>query len=65
MRKLIRTLQPVPIYAEHSLSSKKIRETTEDEYLPYKRVKLREKTRWYEIKLENDKLGYIKKDKTN
>lgn len=64
MSKLIRTLQPVPIYTEHSLHSRKIRETTKDEYIPYKRIKLREKARWYEVILGNNKLGYIKKDNT-
>lgn len=62
MKKLIRTLEPVAIYAEHSLNSKKIRVTTKDEYLPYNRIKLREKIRWYEVVLDNEKLGYIKKD---
>ena len=64
MSKLIRTLQPTPIYTEHSLNSRKIRDTTVDEYIPYKRIKLREKVRWYEVKLDNEKLGYIKKDNT-
>ncbi len=64
MSKLIRILQPTPIYTEHSLSSRKIRDTAVDEYIPYKRIKLREKVRWYEVILDNEKLGYVRKDNT-
>lgn len=63
MKKLIRTLQPVTIFSEHSPRASTIRQTTKDEYLPYTRIKLREKTRWFEVQLDNGRLGYIKKDR--
>ncbi len=63
LKNYIRTLSPVSVYANHSVNASILKTTVKDEYIPYKRIKLREGIRWFEVILPDNKLGYVKKDK--
>jgi hypothetical protein len=61
MENYIKVLQNIHVYESHSFTSPIIKTFPPDTLITYNREKLREKTRWIEIYLEDGTTGYIVK----
>ncbi len=58
----LKILQEIPVHSDHEVSSPKIDTLQPNQIVPYNREKRRNRVNWMEIYLENDKVGYIKKE---
>jgi hypothetical protein len=62
MEKYIKVLHEIDVYESHSLSSSIIKKLPADTLIRYNREKLREKTHWMEIYLEDETKAFILKN---